>query len=54
VRRHPGVIDPRLELHRIEPQIATPLDVRDAPLCHQPPNMPDTHPEHIGDAMDVK
>jgi hypothetical protein len=51
---HAGVIDPRLQLDRIEPQVATPLDIGNAPFRHEPADMPDAHTEHLGDALDVE
>jgi hypothetical protein len=54
VRAHAGVVDPRLKLCRIEPQVTAPLDVRNASFSHQPTNVPDADPEHVGDALNVK
>jgi hypothetical protein len=54
VRDDSGVVDPYLELRWIEPQVAAPLDVGNAPFSHESANVPDAHAEHLGDALDVK
>jgi hypothetical protein len=51
---HPSVVDPSLELHRVEPQVATPLDVGNPPLRDESADVPDADAKHLGDALNVK
>src|SRR5918996_490831 len=43
-RSNPGAVDPCFKLRRIEPQVATPLDVVNTPLGHQPAHVPHLTP----------
>jgi len=42
-------LDPLLELRLIEAQEVTPLHERDAPLCHEPPDVPLVNAEALSD-----
>jgi hypothetical protein len=41
VRWDPGGVNPRVDLVRVEPEQPAPLDIRNAPLVHQAPDVPD-------------
>jgi hypothetical protein len=47
-----GMIEPFLDLDRIEPEQVPPLQVRDSPLGHQPPNVPHADPKELRHLLD--
>src|SRR5690606_37921471 len=47
------VVDPSIDLHRVEAQQVSPLDERDAPLVDEPADVADLDAEPVGYGVDV-
>jgi hypothetical protein len=51
---HPPLVEPDIELARIEPHKLANLEERDPPFGHEASHMPVRHSQSMGDAIDIQ